>query len=568
MKKYKVLFLLVVCAIASSCSDEFTQIIPTNKLLADEVFNDVKRVREFLNPAYAGVRSTAWVSLDYYTNNVVKSTGAEREAVSGATAEMSPVSGEWSNSINNIFTINEYFEFGFSGLKYDAYSETLSDALLRRLRGEAFGLRAYYKWLLLKNFAGPSAIDGTMLGIPNIDDLLTEEEAKNLSRSTYMESYNNINKDLDSAYAYIDVLRYSGNGDVDGVNQTSRISREMIWALRARMAVFAASPAYAQISWEDAAQIAYNAIVEIDGGGLKPLKEYDNFGDLSNEDHLWRRSFSQNGNLEKEYYPPSLFGKGTGNPSQNLVDAFPDSNGYPIGNPSSIYNGVNPYQNRDGRFERFIFYNGQNDFRNAYIEAFSGGKDANGGMRKQGTRTGYYIKKYLSNDVNLDSDQSGASDSAYKVYAIFSRTGLYLDFAEAAIEAYGVNGNDGTMAFSAKEALSQIRNRKDTGITNDLYIDIADDFLASFRSLIRNERRLEFAFEGEYFYDVRRWKMSLDELNTPVMGVEVNKVGDDAFTYQEKEVEARNFTERMYYNPIPRNKVLTSNALIQNAGWE
>jgi hypothetical protein len=568
MKKYKILFLLVVSALSSSCSDEFTQIVPTNNLLSDEIFNDVSRVRTFLNPAYSGVSSTPLISLDYHTNNLVNVSGAERAAVSGATAEASPVSGQWGASLSNIFRINEYFKSGFSGIKYDAYSETYGNALKRRLRGEAFGLRAYYKWLLLKNFAGPSATDGTMLGIPIIDDLLTEKEVNNVPRSTYMESYNSINKDLDSAYAYIDVLRYSGDGDVDGVNQTSRISREMIWALKARMAVFAASPAYAQISWGDAAQIAYNAIVEIDGGGLKPLKGYGNFGDLSNEDHLWRRSFSQNGNLESAYYPPSLFGTGIGNPSQNLVDAFPDNNGYPINHPSSIYNGVNPYQNRDGRFERFIFYNGQNDFRNVYIETFAGGKDAVGGILKRATRTGYYIKKYLSTDVNLDSEQSGASNSAYKVYAIFSREGLYLDFAEAAIEAYGVNGKDAAMVFSAKEALSRIRSRPGTGITNDLYIDIADDFLNTFRSLIHNERRLEFAFEGEYYYDVRRWKMPLDQLSTPVMGVEVMKVGDDAFTYQEKEVEARNFTERMYYNPIPRNEVLTSNALIQNAGWE
>ncbi|TGV04192.1 RagB/SusD family nutrient uptake outer membrane protein [Flavivirga rizhaonensis] len=567
MKKYRILFLVIISAIGSSCSDEFTQIVPSNNLSSEEVFRDASRAREFLNPAYSGVRNTPWIELEYYTNNAVEVYGARREAASGLTAEASPVSVEWSTAINNIFRINEYFKYGFD-IKYDAYNDVLAEGLKKRLRGEAFGLRAYYKWLLLKNFAGPSATDGTMLGIPIIDELLTTDNVNNISRSTYLESYNSIKKDLDSAYAHIDVLRYQGDGDVDGVLFTSRVSREMIWALRARMALFAASPAYGQISWEEAAQTAYDAIIEIDGGGLKSLQAYGNFDETDNIDHLWRRSFSNNGNLENNHYPPSMFGKGVGNPSQNLVDAFPDSNGYPINHPSSTYNGVNPYDNRDARFERFIFYNGQNDYRNAFIEIFAGGKDIHGGINKQATRTGYYLKKYLSADINLDSDQSSEPNKDFKVYAVFSRAGLYLDFAEAAIEAYGVNGKDASMAFSAREAIEVIRNRPESGLASDLYLDEADDFLNTYRDLVRNERRIEFAFEGEYYYDVRRWMLPLDELNASVMGVNVTKQADDSFIYEAKEVESRNFSDRMYYNPIPRGEILSSNALIQNAGWE
>ncbi|MDO7172507.1 RagB/SusD family nutrient uptake outer membrane protein [Mariniflexile sp. AS56] len=567
MKKYRILCLIVMSVIGISCSDEFTVIVPTNDLTEGEVFNDVLRVRTFLNPAYSGVSSTPWFSLEYYTNNAVNVTGAESAAVSGATAEASPVSGQWSSAMNQIFKINEYFKSGFD-IKYDTFSEEYSNALMRRLRGEAFGLRAYYKWLLLKNFAGPSATNGEMLGFPIVDEFITQEEVNNVPRSSYLECYKNIQKDLDSSYKYIDVLRYSGSGDIDGVRETSRISREVILSLKARMAVFAASPAYAQISWQEAAETAYEAIIEIDGGVLSDLQAFGNFNNTENRDHLWRRSYSSSGSLEQEYYPPSMFGRGTSNPSQNLVDAFPDSNGYPINHPSSIYNGINPYQNRDNRFERFIFHNGLNDFRNSYIEVFPGGQDANGALRKRATRTGYYMKKYLSDQVNLDTDQTSDGRSDYKVYAVFTRAGLYLDFAEAAIEAYGVNGKSGTMMFSAKDAITKVRTRPGTGFSNDVYIDEADDYLNSFRDLVHNERRLEFAFEGEYFYDVRRWKLSKGDLSTPVMGISVNKLADNTYTYESKEVEARNFTDRMYYNPIPRNEVLTSKALVQNAGWE
>ncbi|WP_303318320.1 RagB/SusD family nutrient uptake outer membrane protein [Flavivirga abyssicola] len=567
MKKYILLFLMIASILNTGCSEsEFDQIIPSPDLSSDEVLNDIRRAGGLINPVYGGVRSTPRISLEYFTNNAVEFNGAKRAAVSGATAENSPVSGEWNLAIDNIFRINEFFKY-VKDIKFDALDEERSEGLKKRTRGEAFGLRAYYKWLLLKNFAGPSATDGTMLGFPIIDDLLTINEANSVPRSTYLESYNSIKKDLDSAYKYIEVFRYEGDADVvAGAVNTSRITREAIWALRARLDLFAASPAYEQIPWEQAAQTAYDAIIAIDGGVLKPLSPYGNFDETDNKDHLWRKGFSSNGNLERAHYPPSMFGNGNANPSQNLVDAFADKNGFPITHPNSIYNAIYPYEDREGRFERFVFYNGQNDYRNVYIEVFDGGKDANGSIKKQATRTGYYLKKYLSENVNFDPDQTTGSSKANKMYPIFTRAGLYLDFAEAAVEAYGVNGSNGSMAFTAKDALVEIRTR--AGINNDLYIDIADDLLDTYIDLIRNERRVEFAFEGEYYYDVRRWKLPLELLTEPVKGVEVTRLGEDSFTYEEKQVESRNFSERMYYNPIPRNQVLSSNALIQNAGWQ
>ncbi|CAM4369547.1 SusD/RagB family lipoprotein [Zobellia roscoffensis] len=564
MKK-NILFCFGVALLGISCSNDFTEVVPSNNVSTKEVFTDISRAQSFLNPAYGSVRNSPWISLDAQTHNVVSKSGPSRTAVSGATAESSPVSGEWNSAIGKILHINEFFEKGFN-VTYDAFDEEFAEALKKRIRGEAFGLRAYYKWILLKNFAGPSAQDpNTMLGIPIIDEVLTIDNTNDIPRSTYMQSYANIQKDLDSALTNINLLRYAGDGDVDGVRLTSRISGEMIWALRARMALFAASPAFEQISWEEAANTAYDAIAAIDEGAIKDLQPFGNFNNVDNPDHFWRRSFSENGSLESQNFPPSLFGNGDWNPSQNLVEVFPDSLGYPITDPNSIYDPVEPYANRDPRFERFVFHNGENEFRNAFIEVFAGGKDAQGGIRKQATRSGYYLKKFLSDNINLDVE-ANANKEDYKVYPIFDRGGLYLDFAEAAIEAYGIAGKGGDMVFSAKEVLSVIRKR--AGISTDQYLDLAISDLKAYRNLIRNERRIEYAFEGEYYYDLRRWKVSLEELNQPVLGIEVGKEASDKFNYTATEIESRSFEEYMYYNPIPRNEVLKSNTLIQNFGWQ
>ena len=564
MKTKYIVYLTFILFLGNACGD-FLEVVPVSKVTEGEIFTDITRSQQFLNPAYAGVPSQPWVALEYFTDNSVDNDGALSAAVTGGTVESSAIESQWSLAIGMIMQINEFLEKGFE-VPYDAIEAETSEALKKRIRGEAYGLRAYYKWVLLKNFAGPSANDpSVMLGIPVLNKLITMDEANSIARSTYMESYNSIIADLDNAMELVDIMRYQDKGDIDGVQFTGRISGEMILALKARMALFASSEAFQQISKEEAAQVIYNSIKEIDEEMIQSLHPFGNFDYINNPDNLWRTLFQNTAWYEKSFYPPSMYGDGDCNPSQNLVDAFPDIYGFPISNAQSIYDPEDPYIGRDPRLERFIFHNGQNDYRNSYIEVFEGGKDAIGGISKRATRTGYYMKKYLSANVNLNPDETG-STSAYKTYPVFTRAGLYLDFAEAAVEAYGVAGKGSGMAFSAKDAIFAIRTRG--GIVLDDYLDIASQDVNLFRELIRNERRIEFCFEGERYYDVRRWKMPLSELNKPIKGVNVIKLGDDSFAYSVKEVEKRNFRDYMYYNPIPREEVLRSDALIQNYGWD
>lgn len=80
------------------------------------------------------------------------------------------------------------------------------------------------------------------------------------------------------------------------------------------------------------------------------------------------------------------------------------------------------------------------------------------------------------------------------------------------------------------------------------------------RELIRNERRLELCFEGFRFWDVRRWKL---DLNEPIYGMEWN-----GNSYQRITVEERSYEDYMYYCPIPNSEVLKYSNLVQNKGWK
>jgi hypothetical protein len=86
------------------------------------------------------------------------------------------------------------------------------------------------------------------------------------------------------------------------------------------------------------------------------------------------------------------------------------------------------------------------------------------------------------------------------------------------------------------------------------------------RSIIQNERKIEFAFEGPYHWDCRRWKTAPAELNRPVQGWTVTEADVDAY-YQVFTVYTQKFSLRDYFMPIPESDLINNPQLIQNPGW-
>ena len=66
------------------------------------------------------------------------------------------------------------------------------------------------------------------------------------------------------------------------------------------------------------------------------------------------------------------------------------------------------------------------------------------------TRTGYFLRKWISSKVNLIS---GNTITDYHYYAMFRKVEAFLNFAEAANFAYGPD--DKTLGMSAREALQK-----------------------------------------------------------------------------------------------------------------
>ncbi|WP_299668319.1 RagB/SusD family nutrient uptake outer membrane protein [uncultured Polaribacter sp.] len=522
-------------------------------------------------------------------NGVLNSSETNLANNNWGVAEGHPYNYIWQQSYNNLRQIYQYIELIHnSGLPYlpspEPLSVELSDRIVARYYGEAFFLKAWAEWELLKTYGG-QAEDGTMLGFPIVNGILENEEYAKLTRNTFQECVDQIMQDLDVAIAGLP-LNYNNSVVQDDpatpdVNEASlgfdnlevgRASGLAAYALKAKVALFAASPAFNPTNdvtkWELAAKYAQDVIDM--NGGLRTLSSF-NVGNENNPNHIWRMRNSRNNNsLENRLYPPSLYGQGEVNPSQNLIDAFPAANGYPISDSQSLYNDSNPYQSRDVRFYRFIFYNGDQGFgsENATdfnpLEIYTGGADNFGGfIANEGTRTGYYLKKFLNN-LNFDPSAINPLTNQPKVYVQLGLTEIYLSYAEAVNEAYGIiNTAPPGLNYSAKAVMARVRQRANYFF--DPYLDEVSSDSNRFREFVKNERRIELCFKGERFHDLRRWKdlLTIEDIR----GVKITKDESDVMTYENTIVERRGYSNKNLYLPIPYTETIINPNLKQNIGW-
>ncbi|MBK0384056.1 RagB/SusD family nutrient uptake outer membrane protein [Pedobacter sp. SD-b] len=515
-------------------------------------------------------------SSEYLTDNGVSSSDVSALASGYWGPTSNPFEYVWQQSYNNIRQVYQYIQLVHD--KNLPYLENPADSLenartIARYYGEAFFLKAWAEWRLLQIYGGPSAT-GEMLGFPIVNGILENDAYAKLPRNTYDECVEQIMSDLDVAITNLPLV-YSGAGASNpgySSAETGRASGLAAYALKAKVALYAASPAFNPTNdlnkWKTAAALVKQVIDK--NGGLKNLQPYD-YTNENNPDQIWRlRNGRQNNSLEKRLYPPTLYGQGEVNPSENLVEAFPAANGYPISLAQSNYNAATPYNSRDKRFYRFIFYNGDACYDGptctSYkpLQIYQGGLDNFGGfIPDEGTRTGYYLKKFLNN-LNFDPAAINATTNLPKVYVQLGLADMYLIYAETLNEAYGQPSVvPAGFSFSAKDALAKIRIR--AGFTVDPYLTTMASNQSDFRTLVKNERRLELCFSGERFHDLRRWNNITNTEN--VNGVKIIKNPNNSLTYQNIVVEKRAYEAKNSYLPLPYSELLLNSNLKQNKGW-
>jgi hypothetical protein len=576
MKKY--IYVLIVFAIGafSACQKLDREFVTT--IGQKEIEQSFGNVQSLLNAIYSDIPDgTLYIG----GAAMMASATDEAEFTSETNSIQSFNSGSW-NAINNpdlvwgnyyrgIRKVNQFLvstgKINLDPWKLDpspsaqaVYNTNL--ASIRRWTYEARFLRAYFYFELVKRYGG----------VPIINNALSvEDDFSSIQRSSLNECLQFITAECDSAAAKLPLNASTAPYVV--ANDLGRVTRLTALALKSRVLLYAASDLFNNPTWAGgyanpalislpagdrtarwkAASDAAKAV--IDAGALPTLGAYKSlFNTFNNAEIIFTRSNAASNQFERNNSPIGFnLGQSGNTPSQDLVDAYEvrvSATSAVKFNWNDPTMAANPYANRDPRLGLTIAVNNSSfgtPARN--LQIFTGGLDAKPIINA--TKTGYYLRKYQIESLNLLNNNTGVHS-----WIIFRYPEIYLNYAEALNEWSPGNAD-------IKKYVDIVRTR--TGIAMPpMPIGLSQ---AETRERIRNEKRIEFAFEDHRFWDIRRWMQGPEFFGKPLTGVEITRNSDNTFKYKPTKVEDRTFSPKMYLYPIPQSELNIAKGLVQNPLW-
>lgn len=409
-------------------------------------------------------------------------------------------------------------------------------------RGEAHALRAYFYLELVKRYGG----------VPLVKKTFTINDNTDVPRASFDEVINFIVSEVDG---FKDSMQVNWKTS-PYQNNDGRLTRGAALAIKARALLLAASPLHNPagdlVKWQKAAAAFNDVIVLARGAGAYTLDaSYANYflqnNTINSNETIWAIRYAAGNAIERSNYPIATPGGNSGiTPTENLVSAF-ENKGVP--------DPTNPFINRDPRLAFNVVTNGST-WNGRLIDQSPTGTDKMSNLNA--SRTGYYLKKFLNDGLNLVQNTTRVHH-----WPVIRYAEVLLSFAEAMNEAYGPDNNNGYV-FNARQAINAVRARPDVGMP----VVVAADKNA-FRLALKREKQVELAFENHRFWDLLRWKDAENLLNQPMRGLQITKNTAGRFVYAVANIENRVFNaSRMYFYPIPQSEINKSNSILkQNPGW-
>ncbi len=597
MKKNIISKIILLCStlvLSTSCSDYLTY--DENRAYSDEM---VWSSYTYINRAMAAIYEKLPGTFMYVGSGFLDATTDNAEHLDqstdnnlfniGAISPYNAVNSGWDDSfngirlantfINNIDTVTLYTE------QYDMSTREAHQRAVERYRGESRFLRGYFYFELFKRYGQ----------IPIVDDWVSDVEPVDLSRQSIADVVAHINNCIDDAIPYLPT-KAQLNTNSEYSSTLGHAILGAAYALKSRTYLYAASPLFSEEGSEQSEEYynlcVENSLVLINDvtyslvGSYADLFEANGSTAFSNSEVIFDRRSGTGYSLETNNQPVGFYGGlGKTNPTQDLVDAYEMTDGTTFDWDNATH-AANPYADRDARFYATILYNGCS-MLDRTVETFEDGFDATNSQR-DGSRTGYYLKKFIDTTIDL-TDPSGKRH----YWPVFRLAEIYLNYAESMNELYGPYSDPEGNGLTALAALNKVRVRAGQPSLNAITANISQDYL---REKIRNERRVEFAFEDHRHWDLRRWKAGSGTLNGAIHGVKIvrdvdsdNPISTEEttideesgesivtvtltpsynYTYELFEVEQRVFDESyMYLYPIPSEETLWSQPMEQNPGW-
>lgn len=527
LKNKKIDFLPLVCLVIFSlsivgCSNEMLDTKPTYKYTEGNFWTSESAAKDALTGCYSVLRyggvyggdatplweETASPNAYDYDNTQSWNAIAEGEQSSSTGGILN---SRWKNCYQGIGRCNTFLE-KIQDLEMDA-------DLKSRMMGEALFLRGVF-YFMLETYWGD---------VPLITDSPNLKEQGNLPRTPREEVVQQILKDFDDAATRLPVNYTGGN--------IGRATKGAALGLKAKLLLFEASPLFNTDQDGDRWEIAIDALKEV--MDLAPEAGYALYPDyrdlfLPNHENNSEVLFDVQFVSPKEGNSFDLINRqyNTNAPLRDLIDAYQMKNGLSIDDSNSGYDSDNPYKDRDSRLYTTIVYPGAKYMGKVTDE-------------DRFSITGYGLLKY---SVYSDKEPSSAIANLGKGesetnYIVLRYADILLMYAEAKNEANEIDQ-------SVYEAINKVRER--SGMP-DIDNNLSKEDL---REVIRNERRIEFAGEGYYYNDIRRWKIAEDVMNAPIK------------TFNNKIIETRSFDpNRDYWWPITVHQRDLNPNLEQTSGY-
>lgn len=519
MKKIFPILLIAMVIVQTGCKKTLLDKIPQDQISSSTFWTNVNEARLALNGCYSYFSTNEnYYTGYYYTYDDAASDNAFAQYPWESNAT-SISAGDVDATINQGYNARYTYIRRFNWFLDNIEKTPMDKDLLKRYIAEARVLRAFAYFELAKTFGPVPLLTKSYI------DPLTTAIAPAPVDSVIMF----ITSELSSAAANLPESYPGGQNYEKG-----RITNGAAWAIKARVELNYGKWADAAASAQQIMDGRYSLFritsltaddMKDDYSGLltfandaekqkfyKGMASYiqqfwavnnDNSGVILESQNIANSSYAYGNDLRTMFPHGVLGGWSSITPTQELVDAYWDRAGHTFAPPTAqqraadFNNGApnaafyNEYKNRDTRLYASVLFPSSpwRDFNAGFIFSWNGGGNSN-------SVTGYNFKK-LVDPAYITNDWDGPQN-----FPIIRYAEILLTYAEAKNE---VSGPDA----SIYAALDDIRDRSGMPPVDQAVYNTEEKL----RELIRNERRIELAGEGQRYSDIRRWNIGQEVMH-------------------------------------------------------
>lgn len=551
MKKILAILTLIASLTFTSCEDFLNEEVRGQQNL-DTYFQSAEEAESFITGCYQAITFGGWWNINtvWLLSEMCSDDGWMGNTTQSQSDYISLAHYQGTGQSNG--AISNFWQYRYKGiLRCNVAVERIGaspisdEDMKNRMVAEARFLRGYFYFELVRNFGG----------VPLVTSFLMPEEIQGITRASTEEVYKFIEDDLIAAAAVLPQRSEYAATDM------GRATRGAALGLLGKVYLY-------QEKWQEAHDVLENVI------GENEYRLLDNFGDVWSVDHnnseeslfevqyMYDGTYSLGGSLTIITGARNGPGDGWswGQPTANLEQAFIDAGDTERLRWTIIKSGCTEIAGEDN-FKAFV--DNSKDMANyqTYIDKYGWDPDCYIIDPAQ-HKSARIVRKYF---VPMDKrPEVYNTDRIPLDHRILRYADVLLMYAEACNEL----GDDAT----ARTHLNAVRSR--------VNLPSVTTSGSTLRNAIRQERRLELAWEQNRLYDIRRWtddngkKVISNLLGTNGTFVEYNTAAATRDLYEwENQGEASNkgisFNEsRDMVFPIPLYEITMSNgSIVQNPGW-